>query len=97
MEDAMILNRGSVERGFMHARVLATKTIDLAEKTKGRACTLYFGRPCLASPSWHPCLSAPLPCSALNCPIDNLCLTPAGPQPSPSNTLCAVQVSLLET
>ncbi|EDQ84628.1 uncharacterized protein MONBRDRAFT_12630 [Monosiga brevicollis MX1] len=43
MEDAMILNKGSVERGFMHARVLATKVIDLTEKTKSRVCHYYFG------------------------------------------------------
>ena len=46
MEDAMILNKGSMERGFMHSRVLATKVIDLTEKSKAGPCLLRFGKIC---------------------------------------------------
>ena len=35
MEDAMIINKGSMERGFAHASVYKTKTIDLMEGKGG--------------------------------------------------------------
>ena len=35
MEDAMILNKASVERGFAHASIIKTETIDLRDE-KGR-------------------------------------------------------------
>lgn len=38
MEDAMILNKSSVERGFAHASIYKTETIDLREE-RGRCVT----------------------------------------------------------
>lgn len=35
MEDAMILNKGSMERGFCHALVYKTKLVDAAPQNKG--------------------------------------------------------------
>eukprot|EP00911_Craspedida_sp_UC1_P002615 UC1_evm2s1935 len=44
MEDAMILNKQSMERGFGHARVFTTKVADLAEyKQPGQPLTHRFG------------------------------------------------------
>eukprot|EP00056_Hartaetosiga_gracilis_P011625 m.177015 g.177015 ORF g.177015 m.177015 type:complete len:1133 (-) comp13541_c0_seq10:42-3440(-) len=43
MEDAMILNKSSVERGFMHARVLKTEVIDLIKEGKTSQCMKTFG------------------------------------------------------
>jgi DNA-directed RNA polymerase I subunit RPA2 len=37
MEDAMILNKSSYERGFAHASVYKTKVVDLAEERKRSA------------------------------------------------------------
>ena len=42
MEDAMIINKGSMERGFAHASVYKTKTIDLPQG-KGGNKTDEFG------------------------------------------------------
>lgn len=49
MEDALILNKSSVERGFFHGSIIKTEIIDLKELdggSRGRtsACTLEFGR-----------------------------------------------------
>ncbi|EGD78089.1 RNA polymerase [Salpingoeca rosetta] len=33
MEDAMIINKGSIDRGFMHARVLKTEIVDLVDRS----------------------------------------------------------------
>eukprot|EP00049_Salpingoeca_infusionum_P002414 m.56554 g.56554 ORF g.56554 m.56554 type:complete len:1175 (+) comp11566_c0_seq6:1231-4755(+) len=43
MEDAMIVNKSSVERGFMHARILTTKHIDLNSGRGGPPSTERFG------------------------------------------------------
>eukprot|EP00055_Hartaetosiga_balthica_P012485 m.60738 g.60738 ORF g.60738 m.60738 type:complete len:1133 (+) comp7962_c0_seq1:98-3496(+) len=43
MEDAMILNKGSVERGFMHARVLKTEVVDLIKDAKSSQSQKTFG------------------------------------------------------
>ena len=45
MEDAMILNKGSHERGFAAAHVTTTKVIDLTEyREPGQAITHHFGK-----------------------------------------------------
>ena len=44
MEDAMIINKGALERGFMHGRVLATKLLDLTNNRSAAAhLTKRFG------------------------------------------------------
>lgn len=45
MEDAMILNKSAVERGFAHAYLYKTETINLREE-RGRwaACRVGLGR-----------------------------------------------------
>lgn len=42
MEDAMILNKGALERGFMHGRILATKLIDLTAGKETGPRTKHF-------------------------------------------------------
>ena len=45
MEDAMILNKGSHERGFCAAHLVATKVIDLSEyHVQGSPITHHFGK-----------------------------------------------------
>ena len=42
MEDAMIINRSSLDRGFAHGSLIKTETVDLSEKrgtAKVRSCT----------------------------------------------------------
>lgn len=39
----MILNKGSKERGFAHAQVIATKLIDLSEIRGEKGLHYYFG------------------------------------------------------
>lgn len=38
MEDAMILNKSSVERGFGHGTLIKTEQIDLREEKGGKVC-----------------------------------------------------------
>ncbi|KAG5831418.1 hypothetical protein ANANG_G00303520 [Anguilla anguilla] len=45
MEDAMILNKSSWERGFGHGCVYKTELVDLAEKTKGEDCLVFGIKP----------------------------------------------------
>lgn len=45
MEDAMILNKMSKERGFAHAHVVTTKLIDLADLKGEDSALRYFGAP----------------------------------------------------
>jgi DNA-directed RNA polymerase I subunit RPA2 len=42
MEDAMILSKASMERGFAHAHVISTKLIDLADVPAERGVTYFF-------------------------------------------------------
>lgn len=43
MEDAMILSKSSMERGFAHAHVINTKLIDLEDVRGERGVSYYFG------------------------------------------------------
>nr|CAB3265012.1 DNA-directed RNA polymerase I subunit RPA2-like [Phallusia mammillata] len=43
MEDAMILNKGSLERGFAHSSVYHTELIDLSKKVGDRSVNVVFG------------------------------------------------------
>lgn len=48
MEDAMILNKASFERGFAHGTVYSTEIIDLSEKTGLVGKSVIFSRnPCI--------------------------------------------------
>lgn len=54
MEDAMIVNKGAVDRGFMHGRVIKTEVVDLSDdrnRTKQRfgSCLLPHPHACAAS------------------------------------------------
>ena len=44
MEDAMIINRSSLDRGFAHGALIKSETVDLAEKrgiAKVRLCAVH--------------------------------------------------------
>jgi len=44
MEDAMIINKGSLERGFAHGQIYKTEVVNLANQDNDRhSCTLRFG------------------------------------------------------
>ncbi|XP_061601035.1 DNA-directed RNA polymerase I subunit RPA2 [Cololabis saira] len=45
MEDAMIVNKSSWERGFAHGSIYKTELIDLAEKMKGVNCVVFGVKP----------------------------------------------------
>jgi hypothetical protein len=42
MEDAMVINRGSLQRGFAHGQVYTSKIIDLKELKKGTSVSSFF-------------------------------------------------------
>lgn len=46
MEDAMVINKSSLERGFKHAHVYKSEFVDLRAKSKdsGTQVTYLFGR-----------------------------------------------------
>lgn len=41
MEDAMVINRGSLQRGFAHGQVYTSKIIDLKEIAKGNSVSRF--------------------------------------------------------
>ncbi len=62
MEDAMIINKGSCDRGFEHAHLLTSKLLDLNDyKEPGQQQQLRFGRCCCCSSSSFPVLVFPPP------------------------------------
>lgn len=42
MEDAMVINRASLQRGFAHGQVYTSKIIDLKEIEKGNSVSKVF-------------------------------------------------------
>ncbi|XP_071378685.1 DNA-directed RNA polymerase I subunit RPA2 isoform X4 [Centroberyx affinis] len=45
MEDAMIVNKSSWERGFAHGTIYKTELVDLADKMKGEDCLVFGTKP----------------------------------------------------
>ena len=48
MEDAMIINKASLDRGFAHGTIHKTEEIDLKKKAQDQGSTLLiFGKKCV--------------------------------------------------
>uniref|UniRef100_A0A672GJQ9 DNA-directed RNA polymerase subunit beta n=1 Tax=Salarias fasciatus TaxID=181472 RepID=A0A672GJQ9_SALFA len=45
MEDAMIVNKSSWERGFAHGMIYKTELVDLADKVRGEDCVVFGTKP----------------------------------------------------
>ena len=53
MEDAMIINRSSLDRGFAHGALIKTETVDLAEKRGATKVRLRIVHPERNAPRSH--------------------------------------------